>query len=161
MIASSTRTTVRSEGCCVNFSSVICQSTTLRDLHTRILHSSYRKLCVGTSVIKGARKTNTLGRDRRKHLLDLELSRIACGNLILTRSSAYVCEECTPCRPSNCGVGEEAVLLEQGNRSHCILVLPYHKEVDRGKICVGYRFDDAAFKHRRRCCELGPSLLDY
>ena len=63
--------------------------------------------------------------------------------------------------PADCGVGEEATLLEQGSGSRCILVLPHHKEVDRGKVCVGYRFDDAAPEHRWGCCESCPGLLDY
>ena len=63
--------------------------------------------------------------------------------------------------PSDCSVGEETILLEQGSRPRCILVFPYHEEFDRGKVCVGYRFDDAAFEHRRGYCESCPGLLDH
>ena len=160
MIANSTRMMVRSEGYCLSSSSVICQSTTLRAPHTPISHSSFRKLCVGTSMIKGARKMSTLGRGRRKHLLGWEPSKIACRTSFVTRSLAYVCNNYAPQYPSNRGVGEEAALFGQGGRSHSILVFPYHKKADRGKVSVGYRFDDAKFERCWRYCESCPDLLD-
>lgn len=155
------RMTVRSEGCCPSFSSVICQSTILQALRMAIFHSSYRKLCVSASEIKGARKVSTPGQDRRKRLLSWGPSKIAYRNSFVTRSSAYVREFSAPWCPSDRCVGEETIVLEQGGGSSGILVLLYYKPVDRGKVCVGRRFDSAAFKYRWRCCESCPNLLDY
>ena len=63
--------------------------------------------------------------------------------------------------PSDCDIGKEAAILEQGGGSLGILVLPYRKPIDRGKIRVGYRLDNSTFECHRRRCESGPDLLDY
>jgi len=146
---------------CPSFSSAICPSTTHQALRMPILHSSYRKPCAGTSGIKGARKTSTLGRDQPKPPLGWDPSKIAWKNSFVARSSAYVCEFCPPRCPSHCCVGEETIFLEQGGGAYSVLVLPYYNPVDRGTVCVGYRFDNATFKHRWGCGKSCPDLLDF
>ena len=134
---------VHSEGWCQSFSSAICPSSTHQALRMPILHSSYRTPCASTSEVKGARKISTLGLGQPRPPLDWDRLKIACRNSFVTRSSAYVREFRTPRCPSHCCVGEEAIFLEQGSGAYSVLVLPYHEKADRGKVCVGYRFDDA------------------